>query len=248
MSTGLGRARLFTFRSPGTRCFSSSVQCSTTTMLTGMAFGSPSALSLDHQEPLAIRRHIVVAGGIWFDILVVEHLRRLACAECRPGHLDRHRGQRVRSIKVEKLAPASRPGRTRPTSVRHLPAAVVHLRERPHIDLEPARLTGLVRDIATVRREIAEPSIEPGLGGWFHQRRAESRSWTGPRSAHWRRQRKKDDVGVPPGQVVKAGEPSPVRRDRRRPLRVRACRQPVDGSRAVGGLAVQVPHARCGPT
>lgn len=42
-------------------------------MLAGVAFGSFGAV-FDHQEPLAIWRHVVVAGGIRLDIFGVEHL------------------------------------------------------------------------------------------------------------------------------------------------------------------------------
>ena len=53
-------------------------------------------------------------------------------------------------------------------------------------------------------------------------------------------------MGTVLGSQVKTGEPGPVRRDRRRPLRGRARRQPVDGSGAVGGLPVHVGNACTG--
>ena len=44
--------------------------------------------------------------------------------------------------------------------------------------------------------------------------------------------------------IVSSDDQCPVRRDGRRVLRVRARRQPVDGTGAVDGLAVQVEHSR----
>ena len=38
-------------------------------MLAWRAFGSPAGAVLDHQEPLAVGRHVVMASGIWLDYL-----------------------------------------------------------------------------------------------------------------------------------------------------------------------------------
>ena len=110
-------------------------------MLAGVAFGSPAALSLSIRNRWPSGDTSYWRGGNGVDVFGVEHLRRLARAERRSGRLDRHRGERIRCIEVEQLATAPRPRGACPARRRDLPAAAVHLRERPHVDLVAPRLT-----------------------------------------------------------------------------------------------------------
>ena len=66
-------------------------------------------------------------------------------------------------IEVEQLATVPRPGGARPAGRRDLPAAAVHLRERPHVDLDAPGLVRLVGEVAAVGRELRPASVEQGL-------------------------------------------------------------------------------------
>ena len=160
-------------------------------MLAGVRVRIAGCAVFEHQEPLAVRRHVVRARGKRRRVPGVEHLRRLARAERRSGCLDRHRRQRIRCIEVEQLAAAPRPRGASSARRRDLPAAAVDVRERPHVDLGLPGLTlrHMVREVATVGRELRPRSVEQGLGGARHrdttgrarQRRAplgRGRQWT----------------------------------------------------------------------
>src|SRR5262245_33038929 len=58
---------------------------------------------LEHQESLAVGRHIVMARGIWFGIPGVEQLRRPADAGRRSGYVDRNSGKCIRRVEIEQL-------------------------------------------------------------------------------------------------------------------------------------------------
>ena len=144
-----------------TRDFSSSNQCSTTTMLAGVAFGSAARL-FEHQEPLAVRRHVIVTGGIGLRILGVEHLRRTPETNVGPDVRPAPR-ERNRLIQVEQLATAPRPRGARPAPGRDLPAVTVDLRNG-RTWTSASGFIRLVREIATVGRDLGEVPVEQFLG------------------------------------------------------------------------------------
>ena len=89
-------------------------------------------------------------------------------------HADAH--ERTCRRDIEQLLPAPRPERPRAAAGRHLPVAAVHVRKRPHVDLELARIVRLVGEPAAVGRDDPVPLGERGL----HERRHA----TGPVQLH----------------------------------------------------------------
>ena len=156
-------------------------------MLAGVAFGSPAGLSLIIRNRWPSGDTSYERGGNGVDVLGVEHLRRLARAERRSGRLDRHRGERIRCIEVEQLATAPRPRGACPARRRDLPAAAVHLRERPHVDLAPPRFTP-TGTRGSGRRARTPPRLRRTGSGTAPPRRLHGR-WTGPRPARQARDR-----------------------------------------------------------
>ena len=193
-------------------------------MLAGVAFGSPAALSLSIRNRWPSGDTSYWRGGNGVGVLGVEHLRRLARAEGRSGRLDRHRGERIRCIEVEQLATVPRPRGARPARRRDLPAAAVHLRERPHVDLAATRTqsTGTrgsdrrARTPARLRRTASRRTAPRPTGSHRPMGRPRSAAPAGapdPKTAGRRRSAS--------GHVVEADDECPVRRDGRRVLRVR---------------------------
>ncbi len=97
----------------GTRRFSSSVQCCTTMTLRPRGLVRAAAV-LDHQEPLAVRRHVVLAGQEKAGARVIapfDELRRGPRAPCGASRVDGHSHQRSIWRYIEQLPTAAGPER-----------------------------------------------------------------------------------------------------------------------------------------
>src|SRR5450759_1849390 len=118
---------------------------------------------LDHQESPAVRRHVVMARGVWLEVLSVEELRGSASDERRSRRLHGHGGQSVRSIEEEELAAVAPPRRARSARRRDLPRTAAYVGKCPHIDFQLAGFVRLVREVSTVRRDLCETASEEAL-------------------------------------------------------------------------------------
>src|SRR5262245_4251065 len=78
----------------------------------------------EHEESLAVSRHVEMARGVWLGILGVEQLHRTADADRRFGCTDRHGGECIRGVEIEQLVAAPRPDGACAARRRDLPAAV----------------------------------------------------------------------------------------------------------------------------
>src|SRR6188472_1548364 len=60
----------------------------------------------EHQESLAVSRHVEMPRGIWLGIFGVEQFRRTADAKRRFECTYRYSGERIRGVEIEQLAAA----------------------------------------------------------------------------------------------------------------------------------------------
>ena len=100
------------------------------------------------------------------EVPLLHHQRR---RRGRPRWAARHphAHERTRRGDIDQLLPAPRPDWPRAAVGGHLPVTAVHVRERPHIDFDSARVIRLVGEPAAVGRDAPVPLVERGL----HERR-----------------------------------------------------------------------------
>ena len=182
---------------------------------------------LDHQEALAVGRHVVraeTAGAR--KVAPLEELRRRAVVPRRTARLHRHAQQRPVGTDVEQFLAAPRPERLPPRRGRDLPLAAGDVRKGPDVDFERPRTVGLVRQPPAVGRDDPVALVELRLQQRRHAARAVERDLQ-QIAAHRRRPFVEHDRG-------------PIRRDPGDKLVIAARGQPLGGAGAVGRLPPEI--------
>ena len=188
----------------------------------------------DHQEPLTISRHVIVANHVTGarEVASLEQPRRRAGGPTGSAALDGDSHQRAIGCHIEEFPPARPPERLHAAGGRDLPQAIAHGGKRPDVDLVPAGAVRLVRQPAAIGRDDAAALVEARLDERLHPRR--------------RREGQQPQVARLGGRRFEDEDARAVGRDAGRKLRIRAVGQPRDGPGAIGRLDVEIRYAGAG--
>ena len=195
------------------------------------------AAFLDHQKPLAVRRHVVrlIVGDV-ASAWSIKKLDSRACSPCGTT-LHRHAHERAIGCEVEELLTGPRPTGLGAANCGHLLLPLVHVRIRPHNNLKLTRVVGLVRQPSTVGGDDSVTVDKRRLHQRFHA------------AVFLQGERHHVGCGSDEARLESAelGEQDAcaVCQHRRRALKVPALRQRLRLARSVSRLPVERPR---GPT